>query len=131
MVMRSCAWSDSCSVEVSAAPLICASKVRVCWASERSSFRSGPLMITARSADEPVTISVAVSMMGWVKLKLAPGIVGVQVHEELIAVGPEGIRAGIVAASLRGDGLDLRRLANEPANLPRDLRGLLEGDARG
>src|SRR5262249_60980096 len=61
----------------------------------------------------------------------APGIVGVQIHEELIAVGPEGIRAGIVAAGLRGDGLDLWRLADEPANLARALRRLLEGDARG
>ncbi len=32
-------------------------------------------MITARSADDPVTISVAVSMIGWVKLNAAPGMV--------------------------------------------------------
>ena len=36
--------------------------------------RSGPRMITARSAEEPVPISVTVSMIGCVKLKVAPGI---------------------------------------------------------
>ena len=43
-------------------------------ASSRSFFKSGPLMITARSADDPVAISVEVSMIGCVKLSVAPGI---------------------------------------------------------
>ena len=43
-------------------------------ASRRSSARSGPPMITARSADEPVTDSVTVSMIGWVKLRMMPGM---------------------------------------------------------
>ena len=83
---------------------------------------SVPLRITARSADDPVTISVAVSMIGWVKLNVAPGIapvsrrelvhqpglraarppatVGMQVHQQLVPVGAEGIRSRVVAAGL-------------------------------
>ena len=34
-------------------------------------------MMTARSADDPVTISVAVSMIGWVKLNATPGMLAV------------------------------------------------------
>ena len=41
----------------------------------RSTFRSGPLMITAKSADDPVTASMTMSIIGCVKLKVAPGMV--------------------------------------------------------
>ena len=39
----------------------------------RNSPRSGPLMITARSADDPVAISVAVSIIGWLKFSATFG----------------------------------------------------------
>ena len=70
--MRSCAWSAS-SIEVSAArgsaaaPRAPASRALWSWR------RSGPLTMTARSADDPVAISVDVSMIGCVKLNEAPG----------------------------------------------------------
>ena len=41
-------------------------------------------MMTARSAAEPVTASVTLSMIGCVKLKAAPGISLVQLLAELV-----------------------------------------------
>ena len=41
-------------------------------------------MITARSAAEPVTDSVTLSMIGCVKLKAAPGISFVELHAEFL-----------------------------------------------
>ncbi len=48
----------------------CGSRRASASASPRSVARSGPLMITARSAGEPVTASVTLSMIGCVKLKV-------------------------------------------------------------
>jgi hypothetical protein len=80
-------------MDASAAPLIWASRLRVCRASALSSLSSGPLRITARSADDPVTISVAVSIIGWVKLNVAPGIAPVS-RAESSSTSPAFVRPG-------------------------------------
>lgn len=41
-------------------------------------------MMTARSAEEPVTTSVTVSMMGWVILNVAPGMTSGMVRERSV-----------------------------------------------
>jgi len=56
MRIRSCGWSASCSIELSAAPRICCTSRNISVARRRSSPRSGPLMMIARSAEEPVAI---------------------------------------------------------------------------
>ena len=61
-------------MEASAAPGTFWIMDNVAVASRRSSVRSGPPMITARSAEEPVTDSVTVSMIGCVKLRMMPGM---------------------------------------------------------
>ncbi len=152
MTIRSCAWSASCSIEVSAAPGTRRRTSSVCLARARSSPRSGPLMMTARSAEDPVTISVAVSMIGWVKLNAAPGILALSRRDSsstsaaLVRPGDQvsyGRRStssslrfgpnGSVPESLRPV-WDATRLTSGDCRMrariwPRDLGGLLERDA--
>ena len=59
---------------VSADPRIPRKRASSCNAYPRKVFRSGPLKMTAKSAEDPVTASVTMSMMGCVKLKVAPGM---------------------------------------------------------
>ena len=103
-------------------------------------------MITARSAGEPVTASVTLSMIGCVKLKNPPGICRLQALRQLLdEVGLDlavtarcrtasarrtarcdSVRTGSVPSSLRpvceADLAHFRRLLDEPADLARPAR---------
>ena len=112
-------------------------------------------MITARSAGDPVTASVTLSMIGCVRLKFAPGIsarslrgdlvhqvrlahalgpcvVRLQRDEELVAVGAVRVGAGIVAARLRTHQLHLRKLLQDTGGCCCDfVRRFGQRDPRG
>src|SRR5215468_10127193 len=98
--MRTWAWSASCSMDVSAAPRICRSRSRPWVARVRNVFRSGPLMMRARSAEEPVR-----QLVDEVRLRLArlPGAIRLEVYQEFIAVGAKGICARLVPPALGRD----------------------------
>ena len=110
-------------------------------------------MMTARSADEPVAISVDVSMIGCVMLKVAPGMwllsrcdssldeialglarrpgrIRMRLDQELVAIGAERVHARVVSAALGHHHLDFRRLPNELPDAGGGLGRFFERDPR-